>query len=134
MDYAYRTNSFHIRWAAPPRSRVVLDAVSWLAIERGRECGDILLAVDEIQYYLPKAWNAIPPSFQDACLTGRHSNVYLIATSQRPSLVHNDFLSQAHRWYVFRMVLKDDLDAVKHLVPDVQEVTQYPVGKYLTYP
>lgn len=134
VDYAYRSNVFHIRWSSPPRSRIVLDSLSWLAIQRGREAGDTLLAVDEIQFYLPKSWNSIPPSFQDACLTGRHSGVHLLATSQRPSLVHNDFLSQAHRWFIFRTVLKDDLDSVKHIIPDTQRATTLEIGKCLQFP
>jgi DNA helicase HerA-like ATPase len=135
VDYAYRSDRFHIRWDLAPRSPLVLDSVAWLAMERGRERGSVLLAVDEIHYYLPKQWNAIPKSFQDACLIGRHANVQLIAASQRPALIHNDFLSQAQRWEVFRLVLRDDLDSIRHLLPEIREqAPTLPIGKHLTYP
>lgn len=134
-DWAYRSNQFHLRWDVPPRSPLVVDAVAMLALDRGREAGEILIAIDEIQFYLKKTGPPIPTSFQDACLVGRHSNVYMIATSQRSALVHNDFLSQAQRWYIFKTVLRDDLDCVKHLIPGVIERAQrLEVGEYVTYP
>lgn len=133
-DYAYRTDNFRIRWTRPPRSPLTIDAVSWLAMARGEEAGDTLIAVDEIQFYVSKQWNTIPQSFQDACLVGRHTNTLLIATSQRPALIHNDFLSQAQRYYVFKLVLADDIQSLKHIIPDIAKVTRLEVGKYLTYP
>lgn len=134
-DYAYRSDKFKIRWDRAPRTALTIDAVSWLALRRGQELGPILLAVDEIHYYVSKQWNTIPKSFQDACLIGRHAEVQLIAASQRPALIHNDMMSQASQWHVFRLVLRDDLDSIKHLLPEIRDqAPALPVGKHLTYP
>ena len=129
-DYAHRTDIFHLRWKTPQRAYLTIDAASHLAMK----LGDVTLAVDEVHFFLTKQWNAIPPSFNDACLVGRHRNASVIVTSQRPTLVHNNFLSQAHKWYVFRMVLKDDLDSLKHLIPNIYEAQNLKLGKSLEYP
>ncbi len=125
-----RSKQFHVRWAGS-RSPVVFEGLCWLAMQRG----NVILAVDEIQFFVKKTANGIPKYFQECCLAGRHSGVRVFCTSQRPALTHNDFLSQVQRWFLFKMQFADDVDAIKRMIPGAERsLTFSKVGEHLTFP
>lgn len=125
-----RTNNFHIRWSGS-RDPKTFEGLCWLAMKRG----EVIIAVDEIQFFVRKTPGGIPKYFQECCLAGRHRDVRVFATSQRPALTHNDFLSQVQRWYLFRMQFADDIDAVKRMIPDAEKsLTFTKPGEHMTFP
>ena len=125
-----RGAAFHIRWSGSRNSKT-FEGLCWLAMERG----NVIVAIDEIQFFVKKTPQGIPKYFQECCLAGRHRNVRVYATSQRPALTHNDFLSQVQRWYLFRMQFADDIDAVKRMIPDAESsLTFSKPGEHLTFP
>lgn len=125
-----RTNEFHVRWSGS-RDPNRFEGLCWLAMERG----NVVIAIDEIQFFVKKTPQAIPKYFQECCLAGRHRDVRVYCTSQRPALTHNDFLSQVQRWYLFRMQFADDVDAVKRMIPAAEtSLTFTKPGEHLTFP
>jgi len=109
----------------------LFESLCWLAIQRG----NVILAVDEIQFFVKKNAQSIPKYFQECCLAGRHQGVSVYCTSQRPALTHNDFLSQVQRWYLFKMQFADDVDAVKRMIPGAETSLSFSTpGQFLTFP
>jgi hypothetical protein len=121
---------FKLRWSGS-RDPVLFEGFCWLAMQRG----DVVLAVDEIQFFVKKTASGIPKYFQECCLAGRHKGVRVFCTSQRPALTHNDFLSQVQRWYLFKMNFADDIDAIKRMIPDAESSLLFnKPGEHLTFP
>jgi len=125
-----RGRKFRVRWSGS-RSQTMFEGLCWLAIKRG----DVILAVDEVQFFVKKTPGGIPKYFQECCLAGRHNDVSVYCTSQRPALTHNDFLSQVQQWYVFRMQSPGDVDAIKRIVPNAESTLRFSqLGEHLTFP
>lgn len=130
VDKATRAERFRVVWSAPPQTALSLDAASHLA----RQLEDCTLAIDELHLYCTK--QLIPPTFAYLCLVGRHEGVSIVGTTQRPALVHNNFLSQAQRWVVFRLMMEDDLDAVRKIVPAAarEKLPGFKPGEHIELP
>lgn len=111
---------------------IAFQFVCWLAWQRG----NCTLAVDEVHEFVPNMHNGIPRIFKLLCLRGRHRDVSIIATSQRPQNVHKDFLSEAanHGLYVFRMNDPYAFDTLRKIIPDVDKARNLPIGEKLSWP
>ena len=56
--------------------------------------GDLCLVVEEVHHFASP--HTMPSMLKEILLTGRHQNIALIATTQRPGELHKTLLSQAH--------------------------------------
>lgn len=75
---------------------------------------NILFFVEEMQTYVTKAF--MPPNFLYIISAMEEKGVGVWGTSQRPQLVHNDFLSQLSWCQCFRIYLYDDAVAMAKLL------------------
>jgi len=112
-------------------SQKAFESICWLAYNHRQNC---VIAIDEVQEFVPKTHAGIPFWFRKCCLRGRHHKIAIIAASQRSANVHNDFLSQAatHRVYVFRTE-PEDLGWLKRYKA-LHTAVGLKVGEFLTWP
>lgn len=125
-----KSPSFRIRIIT--ESPLAFEYLCWLAWQR-QNC---TIAVDEVHQFVPNVHNGIPFWFKKLVLQGRHRNVSIIATSQRPQNVHKDFLSEAatHGLHVFRMNDPYGIETIRKIIPDAEKVRNLPIGKKLSWP
>lgn len=71
------------------------------------EFGDVSLVLEEIHHYMSR--EHMPLWLKNLVLLGRHKNVGIIATSQRPAEVSKTFVSQCIHVFVGRMFEKNDV-------------------------
>ncbi len=69
--------------------------------------GDVLLVVEEIHHFATP--QHLPKKLKELYLTGRHQNVALIATTQRPAELHKTVLSQSHFVFAGRVFEPNDI-------------------------
>jgi hypothetical protein len=78
-------------------------------------------------HYLPK-W------FKEILLTGRHQNLALIATSQRPAELHKTLLSQCHHIFCGSLHEKNDINYLSSVLGDAADsVSSLKIGRFLHY-
>ncbi len=73
--------------------------------------------VDEVYAVCPRGSQVYPPSLHSILTRGREMNVELIMSTQRPSKIPTECMSEAKRWYVFRLTMKDDRKKVSEMIP-----------------
>lgn len=122
--------SFRLLWVLDPGDKLRFEALCRLAYLRG----NLVFAVDELHEYCPNSFAAIGKYFKKLCLHGRHARVEVFGISQRPANLHKDFLSQATKLHVFRLMFPGDIKALKETIPDIERVRTFEVGQHITFP
>lgn len=93
------------------------------------ELGNVTLLVDEAQRVLPVR-EKMPEVFQEIVFQGRHKNINLILTSQRPSKVNIDIRSQFSKMFLFNQTEKKDIDWIEDVSFDVPEISNLSKFEY----
>lgn len=81
--------------------------------------GNILVVVEEVQIYA--SVHNLPWRLENALLTGRHQNLALLFTSQRPGMVNKTIISQCSHVFVGRINEGNDLKYLKNILGDDAE-------------
>lgn len=78
--------------------------------------GDVCIVVEEAWQFAPKAH--LPKWLNRCILTGRHRDLSMIITAQRPATVHNSLISQSHHVLAGQLFLPHDLRALADFMGD----------------
>jgi len=99
---------FDIEQRSQEQMAVFSNAVR-LAYKWGRLTGNNLcLSVEEVHHFAGPT--SIDKWLFESVMTGRHSNMAIIASSQRPASVHKGIVSQAHHVFVGQLFEKRDIE------------------------
>jgi DNA helicase HerA-like ATPase len=98
--------TYHVRLITS--SIEVFDYACWESYRQG----DVFLIVDELWNFCASKAGALmqPPAFNRLVTQSRHAGIRLLATCQRPTQVHNNFLNLCQEVNVFRT---EDLERLK---------------------
>lgn len=69
--------------------------------------GNCLLVIEEIHHFASP--HMLPKKLKELYLTGRHQNIALIATTQRPAELHKTVISQSHFIFAGRVFEPNDI-------------------------
>lgn len=102
----------------PVRVRIPspIDQSAWDSIFRFLyECGDIIIYIDEMYGVVPIGKR--PPNYLNACYTrGRELGIGVYASSQRPTSIPREMISEASWFFCFRLLLEDDRKRVSEFM------------------
>lgn len=94
--------------------------------------GNIQIVVEEIQLY--STVHSMPHWLKQNLLIGRHQNLSLIFTSQRPGEVNKTVISQCSHIFVGKIVEGNDLNYLKAtLGKEIQRLTNIPDRNFLYF-
>lgn len=94
--------------------------------------GNILIVVEEIQIYATA--HNLPWRLENALMTGRHQNIALLFTSQRPGLVNKSIISQCSHQFVGRISEGNDLKYLKNIFGDeIEKLPKLPDRQFLYF-
>ena len=109
-------------------SRVVKDCYMWGRITQNNLC----LSIEEVHFFATATW--CDPWLFESVMTGRHSNLAIVCSSQRPASVHKSLISQAGNVLIGRLYEKRDIEYLVATVGDcayrASEIEKY---KFLHY-
>ncbi len=94
--------------------------------------GNIQIVIEEIQLY--SSPHSLPHWLKQNLLIGRHQNLSLIFTSQRPGEVNKTIISQCSHIFVGKIVEGNDLNYLKSILgQQIQRLTTIEKRKFLYY-
>jgi len=94
--------------------------------------GNVLIVVEEIQLY--SSPHNLPWRLENALMTGRHQNIALLFTSQRPGLVNKSIFSQCSHQFVGRITEGNDLKYLRNVLgSEADKLSQLPDRKFLYF-
>lgn len=94
--------------------------------------GNIQLVIEEIQLYSTP--HVLPHWLKNALLTGRHQNISLLFTTQRPGELNKTILSQCSHIFCGRIVEGNDLRYISgFLRQDANKLINLPERKFLYF-
>ena len=99
------------------------------AIELAWELGNCTLLAEEVSIICRPNW--IDENLEKITLFGRHRNVSLVATTQRPALVHRSITAIAEKIVAFRHEETSDLEYLKDRGFDPEQVRMLDRLQYL---
>lgn len=104
-----------------------------LAYRYGQVTGNNLcLSVEEVQFFAPPTY--IPHWLKECVLTGRHANLAVVVSSQRPAAVHKDLVSQSSHLYVGQLFEMRDMEYLRHTIGEAAfQAKELPQGEFLHY-
>lgn len=76
--------------------------------------GNLQLVIEEVQ--LHASTHFLPEALKNLCLTGRHNNISLLFTSQRPGEINKTILSQCAHIFCGRIIEGNDLKYVSNFL------------------
>lgn len=94
--------------------------------------GHTILMVDEAQHLAPQA-QGIKPWFGKLVSWGRHRDVPILWTSQRPQEVDKLVMEQTTKLYLFRISLPNTLIWLRQYFPDVERLRTLEERKFICY-
>lgn len=96
------------------------------------ELGDVMLVIEEV--WLFSNPHKIPDQFKNCLLLGRHQNLAMFFTSQRPGETHKTIISQCNHIFAGQIHEKNDLTYVKSFLGNrVDELSSIPVHSFLYF-
>lgn len=94
--------------------------------------GNIQIVIEEVQLY--SSVHNLPRNLKNALLTGRHQNLSLLFTSQRPGEVHKTIFSQCSHIFVGRISEGNDLRYLKNFLGEhAERLVNLPDRKFLYF-
>lgn len=94
--------------------------------------GNIQVVVEEVQIYA--SIHNLPWRLENALLTGRHQNISLLFTSQRPGMVNKTIVSQCSHVFVGRISEGNDLKYLRSILGDeVEKLRLLPDRRFLYF-
>ena len=111
------------------------DAAGGMAIGWAYQHAPCTVVFDEASYVLPVERNRATPGALELVQLGRHYEIGVIATTQRPSLCSLDFRVLATDYFLFRMRGERDLGWVAKNVDDqiASKLKHLDKGQYIRY-
>lgn len=92
--------------------------------------GNVQLVIEEVQLYSTP--HSLPQWLKTALLTGRHQNLSMMFTSQRPGEIHKTIISQCAHIFVGKIVEGNDLRYVSYFLgKDFERLPSLPDRKFL---
>jgi len=76
--------------------------------------GSVLIVIEEVQSFTSA--HLMPKWLQECFFTGRHRDIALIFTTQRPARCHKDMLSQCHHIFCGKLHTRADIDHVSNFL------------------
>lgn len=94
--------------------------------------GNVQIVIEEVQLY--SSPHSLPRNLKNALLTGRHQNISLLFTSQRPGEVNKTIISQCSHIFVGRISEGNDLNYLsKILNQDSERLISLPDRQFLYF-
>lgn len=94
--------------------------------------GSVLLVLEEVQYHA--SVHHMPRSLKRALLTGRHRDLAIVATSQRPGEVHKTLISQCSKLYLGRMYEYNDIRYLASILgPEAKSLMELPERDFIEF-
>jgi hypothetical protein len=72
--------------------------------------GDILIVIEEVQLFATTNISGMPQYLFNCILTGRHKDIAVICTTQRPGLFNKTILSQCSHIFIGHLAAPTDID------------------------
>lgn len=92
--------------------------------------GNLQLVVEEVQ--LHATTHQLPRELKNLCLTGRHNNISLLFTSQRPGEINKTILSQCSHIFCGRIIEGNDLKYISNFLNEsADRLSSLPDRKFL---
>lgn len=104
-----------------------------LAYKYGQITGNNLcLSVEEVQFFASPTY--IPHWLKESTLTGRHANLAVVVSSQRPAAVHKDLISQSSHLFVGQLFELRDMEYLRGTIGDAAyQARELPQGQFIHY-
>lgn len=94
--------------------------------------GNVQIVVEEIQLYT--SVHSMPWSLENSLLTGRHQNISLLFTSQRPGMVNKTIISQCSHIFIGHIKESNDIRYLKGIIGDeAEKLRDLPDRKFLYF-
>lgn len=76
----------------------------------------------------------VPPSLEDILTRGRELHVTAITSTQRPMDIPQELMSEAKRYYIFRLTMPQDRKKISEVIPvDGARLATLPTERFLYY-
>lgn len=118
--------------AADDKQELLFEQALRLSYKFGEITGkNLCLSVEEVHCFATPHY--IPHWLKEATLTGRHANIAVAVSSQRPAAVHKDLVGQGHV-FCGQLYEQRDLEYMRYIMGDSAFQTRdLPRGKFLHY-
>lgn len=94
--------------------------------------GSVFICIEEIQNFA--STHSLPMWLKNCLLTGRHRNVGLLFTTQRPGECHKTIVSQSNHVFCGSLHEKNDIDYVRAVLGDKAfELASLPERKFIYF-
>lgn len=94
------------------------------------KCGNLMIVIEEVQ--LHATTHKLPFWFKNCLLTGRHQNLSIAITTQRPGELNKTILSQCNHIFAGQMHEKNDLKYVSNFLgTDSEKLSNLEKRKFL---